>query len=136
MRIPVVRANRFMLRVWLTSVLMSLIALPHGICFCHYLEASPPPNEPVCCDLQEPAPTPPQDLPDDDETNCPCCNRQIPTSSPDPVSAQRDGSANLDTILAMNGFAQIPAPVLDFERSTHFRLFDGPVALILCALRI
>jgi hypothetical protein len=140
-----------MLRVLLTPVLIGIVALPHGICFCHFLDAAARRNDSncekqipgeSCCETEQPATptkstTPPTDHPDEDDADCPCCKlRPVLACSPAPASAERDGSVNLVTLLAIHESAESAGNILGQIHSTHFRAYDGPGPLILCALRI
>ncbi len=125
-----------MLRLPLTAVLIGIMALPHGICFCHYVEAAPPCLEPVCCESHETTQIPPADAPEDHDQDCLCCKRQVPTTSPAPVDAKRDGSFNFATFLAVNDTLTVKANAFSLDCSTPFRLLVEPIPLILCALRI
>jgi hypothetical protein len=140
-----------MLRVLLTAVLMGIVALPHGICFCHFLDAAARPNDSKCeiplpgescCETERPATptrstTPPADNPNDDDDDCPCCKlRPVLACSPVPASAERDGSVNLVTLLAAQASAELALNILGQNQSICIRAYDGPGPLILCALRI
>jgi hypothetical protein len=140
-----------MLRVLLTPVLIGIVALPHGICFCHFLDAATRHNDSYCekqipgescCETEQPATptkstTPPADNPDDEDADCPCCKlRPVLACSPAPASAERDGSVNLVTLLAAQESAESALNILGQDQSICIRAYDGLGPLILCALRI
>ena len=125
-----------MFRTCVTAVLMLLVGLPNGICFCHYVQASPVDVEPSCCHAEEDVapsePAPPGDDGNDDD--CSCKLRQVLSADVSPVEAPRDPSH----VAIVNGAAFDSALSLHtFDRSLHSaRTLDTPIPLILCALRI
>src|SRR5436190_2072614 len=77
-----------MFHALLTTVLTAIIALQHGICFGHYVDAfvaqneaareETPPCKDFCCDVQQPtSPTKSTARPtqnhDEEDNDCPCC---------------------------------------------------------------
>ena len=67
-----------MFRVGLTIVLTALLALPHGVCFCEFVQAAPAQEEVRCpCEnplTQEASPSEPEE---DHEKDCPCKLREV-----------------------------------------------------------
>jgi cell division septation protein DedD len=140
-----------MLRVLLTPVLIGIVALPHGICFCHFLDAAARHNDvncekqlpgESCCETEQPATptkstTPPADNTDDDDANCPCCKlRPVLACGPAPASAERDGAVSLVLLLVAHASAESALNIVGQNQSNCFRTHHGPGPLILCALRI
>ena len=139
-----------MYRVLLTTVLMTIVALQHGICFCHYVDLVVSQTESaceevtsyndVCCDSQQATPptksTPTQNH-EDEDSDCPCCKlRQSLAFTPVPVYAENDGGMNFVAYLATHDVAAIAANTSFLNRSAQFSTLHEPVPLILCALRI
>lgn len=123
-----------MLRVLLTSVLMALVTLPQGICFCRYLETVPPHRESTCCcELPEPAESTPNELPDEHDPDCACTLREVLANGPVPVSAE---AFDFVVFHSLADFLATDASLPNVKQSTHFKSLDRPIPLILCALRI
>jgi hypothetical protein len=141
-----------MFRVLLTTLLMTIVALQHGICFCHYVDAFVsqdeaacaeviPCNE-VCCDSQQPTPptkstTLPTQNHEDEDSDCPCCKlRQSLAYTPVPLPTEQEGGIPFVTVLSTHEIAEASANFSCANGSAQFSTLDGPVPLILCALRI
>src|SRR5262245_51776972 len=108
-----------MLRVSFKFVLMLFVALPYGVCFCQYVEASPAREASDCCESETPAP---EETPDHD-ADCPCKLREVPAAGPAPVEAARDLSALFALIVTADpAIAQAVDP--DRDQSPHFRAPD------------
>ena len=140
-----------MLRVLLTHVLIGIVALPQGICFCHFLDAAARHNASncekqlpgeSCCETEQPvtptkSTTSPADNTNDDDANCPCCKlRPVLACGPAPATAEQDGAFNLVSLLVAHASAETALSIVGEHKSTCFRTHDGPGPLILCALRI
>jgi hypothetical protein len=124
-----------MLRVLLTSVLMALLWLPPGFCFCRYLEAAQPQHESTCCcePQEEPSESTPGELPDEHEADCACKLREVLASGSASIPTEPIGFAWLHVLA---DFPSSDANLPSIKQLTHFRSLDRPVPLILCALRI
>ena len=134
----------FMLRVVQTVVLVALVAMPRGICFCHYFDAPPPQNE-QCCEGAEDTPTSPHaksthvpvhhhDGPDDE---CPCCKlRHLLAAEQSPLYLERDAGVSFDAIAVIGQPLDSLVSVGWQQQLAHLRVFDRSVPLIPCALRI
>ena len=124
-----------MLRALLTLVLTTLVALPHGVCFCEFLHAASPTEEECCHSLPlESAPTEPEDDPDHD---CPCRLVQ------EMVLANNEATSIIDDHHSLPFFLTITPVDFGFcsayDFTTNRRRLDplNPTArLIPCALRI
>jgi hypothetical protein len=120
-----------MFRTFLSLVLVPILALPHGMCFCHYIEAAPLPQDPSC--THELPATPPES-PDDHDADCPCKLREVSTLHAGSIEVVRD----LDLVLSVCDAESMPSTpdVTSHPETSHPRANHEPVALILCALRI
>ena len=121
-----------MFRALLSLVLVPILALPHGMCFCHYVEAAPfhvEPNGDTC-----EAPATPAESPDDHDADCPCKLREVAADNTATIEVTR----NLDLVqLACDVPAAPPsADVVGQSGTHHFKADHESRALIPCALRI
>lgn len=125
-----------MFRALVTTLLMMLISLPHGVCFCHYLPApAPAANFP---EEDQPSPSPdsrPSHEDDDHDRDCPCCKlRPVLTNGVTPFVVHRDD--DFTSLLMPEPIYLRAADALSPTQLRHFRHVDEPIPLILCALRI
>ncbi|MBI3823993.1 MAG: hypothetical protein HY289_15100 [Planctomycetes bacterium] len=112
-----------MLRALLTIVLTSLVALPQGVCFCHYVEAAP------ACHGDSSQPSD-----DHDDADCPCKLREVLAIGPAPAGIEVDGASVLD--VPVPDARAVAAAACDRDSSPLCRSADCPFVLIPCALRI
>ena len=123
-----------MLRLPLTAVLVLLVALPQGICFCDFLHSNPVQTE-SCCEPQScQAPVQPSDDADDHDRDCSCKLREVLGVSPAPIQPGLDDAPF--SIPAAAGAMELTAKTHVLSRSSSFMPFDGPMPLTLRALRI
>src|SRR5271165_7195870 len=80
-----------MFRALLSILLMALLALPHGMCFCHYFEA-PAESQPADFSLDEQARPASQPLDDHEHDDCPCCKLRHVACVSSPVAVTDDGA--------------------------------------------
>ncbi len=93
-----------MLRLVLTSVLMVLASLPHGVCFCHFFDSEPAQEETVCCEAIATTATRQTDEPGEDDADCACKLREVPALSPTPAASDLDAHT-FEAILENTGTA-------------------------------
>ena len=122
-----------MLRVLLAMMLMAMLAMPHGICLCHHFQASSA-QDAYCHNEIEP-PTNPADQPDDHDCDCGCELREELACGSTAGKAERDDAANFDWAGRLC-FSGDTAASIAMPSFLSFQSPNGPVALILCALRI
>ena len=125
-----------MIRVTLTTVLVVLAALPHGICFCHYFSAGPPHEEFACCSLPTPTDSQSTDDQDEDEADCPCKLREIPYFSPAAGGPDRDGSSFMVVTRSMDNHSCATGPSSSRLQALEADHPDRPIPLTLRALLI
>jgi len=122
-----------MLRVFLASILMAIVALPQGMCVCHFLHAGPPQSE-HCCNEEHPSPGTPTDDSDEHE-DCDCTLREVLAWSSSNVYPERDGTPTFDYFVSPRSTSASISIAL-FSPTNGANSSDGPIPLILCALRI
>lgn len=116
-----------MFRTAITIALMVLVGMPHGLCFCHYVEAAPACQPATCCEAPQPAD-------DHDDEDCPCQLRETLAPGATPVHVEPDDALAL-CCSRSDGFDSI-SPAVAGDSSCLFPPSHGPVPLIPCALRI
>lgn len=79
-----------MIRVPVTALLMVLVALPHGVCFCHFVSAETPHEEQHCCQSAACLPAAPADEPCHDDADCSCKLRDVAAVNPGFSTPDRD----------------------------------------------
>jgi hypothetical protein len=121
-----------MVRAVLSLVLMPMLALPHGVCFCQFVEAGPTRSEPVRCECE--TPDAPPENPDDDDGDCSCKLREVAVRSTAPFEHINGDDLAL---YAVDGLISVQST--DISGADHippFRACPESLPLILCALRI
>lgn len=122
----------FMVRLPLTVLLMLLLSLPHGVCFCQILRAEAPRQEAACCESSPAAPAPTE--PDDDEGDCSCMLREVSAQQPTaPVIEVSDLQICIvpDEGIAIKSLQRM----LETRSSISFTPFDISIPLAVRALR-
>jgi len=119
-----------MLRALLTTIVMSLVALPHGICFCDLVHAAVPALEP-CHEDDDREQS--QNQEDDHDKDCDCTLRDTMAPSQTTSVKQLGDSAPLCVLCQLDPIGnQSRAGVIDPQPNGT----ETPIPLILCALRI
>jgi hypothetical protein len=114
---------------------MAIIALPQGICVCHFLHASPA-QEIHCCEhtptnaKQAPAPTD-----SEDHGDCCCKQREVLASNASSVSSQPDNVPSLDHVVSADLTSDANSTT-SFVLSHASKSAADSIPQILCALRI
>ena len=115
-----------MLRALLAALLVSLVALPHGICFCELLQ---------CAHASKAFLSDDDSTPDDHEKDCPCKLRQAMFV----VQAENSsvtGSILLDCPANTPGLTSIYSAIVQTNSVGDDKSINETIQLILCALRI
>jgi hypothetical protein len=121
-----------MFRALLTSMLMAIMAMPQGICFCHFVQAAPI-QEARCCHETPDVPAAPVD--EQDEHDCDCTLRESLALEASSINSSRDLTPSLDALAQV--YQVIHADVASVAVSySSARSSNDPIPLILCALRI
>ena len=122
-----------MFRAFVASILMLLVALPHGVCFCDFVHASSHENETACDAGDCTDPAPPPDEPDDHDDDCACKLRDVMALPQERTHIDQD-SIPMEAV-SLSGFSATSTIAFSLRRTLEKSL-DQPAAPILCALRI
>jgi hypothetical protein len=113
-----------MFRASLATLLIALLAMPHGICFCELLQSAIAQKATLSND---------EDTPDEHETDCPCKLRHDMASLHGTDNADLTPAHFLAVADFVPAFDITPPTAISTTLSTPF---DQPITLIPCALRI
>jgi hypothetical protein len=121
-----------MFRALLTSMLMAIMAMPQGICFCHFVQAAPI-EEVNCCHETPGVPAAPMD--DSDDHACDCTLRESLALEASSANPSRDLAPSLDALAQVYPITHADVASIATTYSAA-RSSNDPIPLILCALRI